>query len=360
MTFSDADGGRTFLLGPQPPPVHGLAAANAAIRSAFEKAGLKVTICDIAARSLERSITARTSRLSRVWRALYRIHQAARSGDTLYLSISGGYGQLYEILFVALGRTRGMRCYLHHHNYRYIDDHSRVTELLIAIAGPAATHITLSKGMSEALTNRYPLASKCIPISNSVFLDESKSVQKSRSELRTIGYLSNISPEKGIFEFLDLVATLESQGLRLRAKLAGPFQDEEIEGRVRSRMLGLEALDYLGAVYGPDKEHFFNSIDVLIFPSWSEAEPFVVHEAMMHAVPVIAYRRGCIPEILSADAGLIVDPCRPFASEAVRQLRAWLRSPGDFHGATTAAQRAFCRTRESSLSRWSELLREIA
>src|SRR5207249_3714803 len=87
-----------------------------------------------------------------------------------------------------------------------------------------------------------------------------------RSAIRALGFLSNISKEKGIFQFLDLVQETERQNLSLVAHVAGPFQDAQTEQSVDHRLRELGAVNYLGPRYGADRDRFYEGIDVLVFP----------------------------------------------------------------------------------------------
>ena len=75
---------------------------------------------------------------------------------------------------------------------------------------------------------------------------------------------------------------------------------------VRERLKHVRVIDYVGPRYGRDKDAFYDSIDVLVFPTQNEAEPLVVHEAIERGVPVIAYGSGAIPEIINSDCGRVV------------------------------------------------------
>ncbi len=223
-------------------------------------------------------------------------------------------------------------------------------------------HVTQSQGMADRLKERYG-ARRIVPISNAVLYPHSEAVPaRLRPQLETLAFFSNITAEKGIFEFLDLMAVIEAKKLPLRAKLAGPFQDAQAESAVRARLQKLPGIEYVGPVYGVDKDIFLNSIDVLIFPTRykNETEAKVNHEAMSRAIPVIAYGRGCIPEFIGPDCGLVIDPAAPFVPAALAQIEAWLTDPVGFEAASQAAARRFTKTYAENSERWAGLLAEIA
>lgn len=349
------------MVGAFPPPVHGMAAVNAAVRDAVQRAGAAPLVIDVAATGLDRSPIARLSRLPKVLRGLGLLaRQGGLRGMALYMSVSGGFGQLYEIAFLLLARLRGLRVFMHHHSFAYLDKPSELTRALIRAAGDEAIHITQSPGMGERLKGRYGVA-RTVAVSNAVFFSATEAAGTPREEPKTLGFLSNIAPEKGVFEFLDLMATANRVGLPVNGRLAGPFQDADIERAVRSRLQELPHVEYVGPQYGAAKNAFFDSIDALAFPTRyvNEAEPVTVHEVMSRAIPVIAYGRGCISEIVGTDCGLVIDPAMPFVPAALAQLERWLADPAAFQAASKAAAARFANTLAESQARWRVLLAEI-
>lgn len=355
------DENSVVMVGAFPPPVHGMAAVNAAMRDALRQAGVTATVIDIAAPSLDRSIADRLGRLPRVLRGLRRLAgQNAFRGGTLYMSVSGGLGQVYELAFLLLARLRGMRVFLHHHSFAYLDEPTWVARALVTAAGSRAVHVTQSHGMAQRLHALYG-AGHVVPISNAVLNPRQPGTARCRMAVRKLGFLSNLSAEKGVFEFLDLMAAAAAASLPITGVLAGACQDQSTRDRVEQRLRSLRNLSYVGAVYGADKEQFLDAIDVLVFPTRyrNETEGIVNHEAMSRGIPVIAYGRGCIPEIVGADCGLVIDPAEPFVPAALAKLESWLADPAAFQAASQAAAARFARTYDENETRWRALLEDI-
>lgn len=349
------------MVGAFPPPMHGMAAVNAAVRDALRAAQVEPLVIDVAAPSLERSLSARLGRLPRVGKGLLKLATRRRlRGASLYMSVSGGFGQMYEIVFVLLARLRGMRIFLHHHSFAYLDRPNGVTSVLMRATGAEAIHIALSSGMAERLKSSYGVGG-VTPISNAVFFATTDAAGTPRKEPKTLGFVSNIALEKGVFGFLDLMKAAQTAGLPVRGKLAGPFQDADTERAVRARLRELPLVEYAGPRYGADKVAFFDGIDVLIFPTRyaNEAEPVTIHEAMSRAVPVIAYGRGCIPEIVDPRCGLVIDPEQAFVPAALEQLEHWMADSAAFQAASKAAAARFASNYAENEMRWQTLLAKI-
>jgi len=351
------------MVGTFPPPVHGMAAVNAAVCERLLAARAEVVVIDIAAPNLDRSFIYRLARFPKVLRGMIRLScmRGLRKG-VLYMSVSGGYGQIYELGFLIVARLRGMRVFMHHHSFAYLDSPTRVTSLLVRLAGRKSIHIVQSAGMAERLRLTYRIPS-AVSVSNAVFLvtpGTSNQINQHQNFVN-VGFISNISAEKGIFEFLDLMTAVRDKGIKLHARIAGSFQDAATERQVGKVLLELATVEYVGPQYGEQKDDFYVSIDALVFPTRyiNEAEPLIIHEAISHGIPVIAYGRGCIPEIVSPECGLVVPPGEAFVPAALAQIEAWLAKPQAFQAASAAAAARFTALREENLHRWEDIQAEL-
>lgn len=339
------------MIGAFPLPIHGMAAVNAAVRDRLRASGANVRVIDIAAPTLDRTLIQRMKRLPRVFRGWLRLATMRQTRNaTLYMSLSGGCGQIYELGFLMLARFKRIRCVLHHHSFAYLDRPNPITALLLRLAGKDTTQVVLSRGMGKRLIDCYDFQCDFLAMSNAAFLLEHETHQQKWLEtsciLKKIGFLSNLSEEKGVFDFFDLVRAMVESGLDIEAKLAGPFQDGETERKVHACLSTLPQVDYLGPVYGEGKRKFYKGIDVLVFPTRyrNEAEPLVVLEALQEGVPVIAYGRGVIPEYIDERCGYVVDIDEEFTKATLPILKQWITKPDELHA-----------MRENASSRFSEI-----
>lgn len=348
------------MVGAFPPPMHGMSAVNAAVRDRLIATGAGVLVLDVAAPSLDRGLLQRLCRLPRFLQGLIRLALLRGiEGKPLYMSVSGGFGQVYELFFLVVARVKHMRVVLHHHSFAYLDQPSRLTNTLTRFAGASALHIVLSQGMGRRLTARYSVASQVMVLSNSALLLDGcvdKPRGSKRAALGVIGFLSNLSAEKGVFEFLDVCRAAQRTDLSLQAKLAGPFQDVETERRVCTLLKELTNVEYLGPLHGEAKIGFYQAIDVLLFPTRNDAEPLVVLEAMREGVPVIAYGRGAIPERVNERCGYVVPVGGNFVDEARSVLRKWQANPALWQATSQFARQAFLDLLAEGLASWVRLI----
>ena len=79
----------------------------------------------------------------------------------------------------------------------------------------------------------------------------------------------------------------------------------------------------------------------------------------MHGVPVIAYGRGAIGEIVSSVCGLVIDPSQDFVSHAVAQLQVWRESPQALQHASEGARDRFLAVCLENKKRWESVRAEL-
>jgi glycosyltransferase involved in cell wall biosynthesis len=279
-----------------------------------------------------------------------------------YLSVSGGWGVLYEALITGVCRLRGAALILHHNSFSYIDTHTWRMALLARIGGAKTVHVVLSPGMGERLMAQYPAVERTTTVSNAAFIDDSPSTGRfSGRPCGTVGYLCNISQAKGMHDVLALAAHAQSQKSDLKFVIAGPFEDEALALEFAHSGQELPNLTYLGPVFGEAKREFFETIDAFVFPTRyrNEAEPLVILEAMSHGCPVIAFDRGCISSMVGSDAGLVVPRNGDFGRLALAQLEIWRESGEGFAACRGKAFRSFQSLQSEALASRRRLLEYI-
>jgi glycosyltransferase involved in cell wall biosynthesis len=313
-----------------PPPLHGQSVINSAVIDLLaQQKKAEIAVVDIGPRRYRSALSYHVNRIFGVLRAIAMEFQHATAPKrTIYTVVESGWGRCYNLALVAVARLLRFRIVLHHHTSAHTLNHSAAFGLIARIAGRDAMHIVLGREMARDLRARYPSAAFSLAVHNSPFLPVPKDVSRVGSNLPslTIGFLSNLTNEKGLDCVFEVLRSGRAAGLELNLKLAGPAANAEVTEQIRSAQLEFgPALMVLGPVGPSEKSEFFTSIDLFLFPSRYrfEAQPLVVLEAMSFGVPVIASRRGYTAEIVG-EVGHMIDDQSPMVDASIAICRRYL------------------------------------
>ena len=217
-------------------------------------------------------------------------------------------------------------------------------DLLLIVSGANAVHIFLSSGMARDLSKQYGRSINSLVLSNAAFVDCANSGTPSRTgEGITIGLLSNLTADKGFYEFLNIIREAKQRALPIRGVLAGPIARDNDRAALESLQDELgEYLDYRGPVYDGEKLRFLGDIDVFVFLTTylNEAQPTVLFEAMANGIPVISYDRGAIRDQVR-DGGHVFPQDVDGVSEALNVLRRYCEDPDALAADGRAARAGF-------------------
>src|SRR6188508_1325212 len=97
-----------FLIGPIPPPVHGASLVTAQVARILATSGVTHVACSVSPRPGARGIVYHFSRIAAVSRNILRlVCHRSKDPTTVYLSLSGGWGLVYDLLTALVARARG-------------------------------------------------------------------------------------------------------------------------------------------------------------------------------------------------------------------------------------------------------------
>lgn len=348
------------IIGVFPPPIHGFAIVNEAMKNQILKVAPNSCIFDLSSNALDRTFINIGLRLLKFIYVYpkYILLSILNKYHTLYIGISGGLGQFYDLLILSIARITKQRVFIHHHSFSYLKNKNILTSSIIKVAGKNALHIVLCDQMKEKLF-QYQENLSCTTLSNSVFSINHDINKPHNRGLKTIGYLGNISHEKGIGIYFTVLDKLNIQK-SIIGLIGGPFQNYKSEIFTRNKLKETAYISYLGPVYNNDKKTFFNTIDILLMPSiLEEAEPLVIHEAMSKGIPVIAFGKGCINEIIAPESGNVIDINKNFTDIAVKQISNWVNNPDTFNQMKIDTQNKFKNTRSKSIESLDLLISKI-
>ena len=130
-------------------------------------------------------------------------------------------------------------------------------------------------------------------------------------------FLGRMHPDKGVHLAID-VARAAGKKLVIAAKCSEPTEQRYFEAEVEPR-LGPD-VDYLGLADAERKRDLLQRSSALLFPiQWEEPFGLVMVEAMACGTPVIALRRGSVPEVVAEGVtGFVCDDLDEMVAASAR------------------------------------------
>jgi len=135
-----------------------------------------------------------------------------------------------------------------------------------------------------------------------------------------LAFLGRVSPEKGLEDAIEIATRL---GLVVRVAAKVDRADRDYYVHRIAPLLHSPHVEFIGEITESEKSEFLGNARALLFPiDWPEPFGLVVIEALACGTPVIAYRRGSVPELLDdGETGFLVEN-KEQAIAAVKRLPA--------------------------------------
>lgn len=300
-----------------PPPVHGASMVGNIIReSGAVNGAFDCRFINLAtAGSMADIGRFRLSKLAGVRRLLAEVRRQVVDfkPDLVYFTpTSSGIPFLKDYLVRRLLRRLGCRVVAHYHNRGVERQSANPFFRKLYTRFFDGLHVIL---LSERL---YPDVSRYVARRHVDFCANGiapvnvtpKAAPKPGTPLHLL-FLSNLLPDKGVYELLDALEILHEQGLDFSCTIVGAETTAISADSFRSEVAkhNLENhIEYAGPLFGADKDSAYSLADVFVFPSKNEAFPLVVLEAMQQALPVVTTDVGALADMVSDDETGIVLP----------------------------------------------------
>jgi glycosyltransferase involved in cell wall biosynthesis len=124
-------------------------------------------------------------------------------------------------------------------------------------------------------------------------------ILRTKDECLTLGMLGTIDPNKGQLIAIKAAHLLIQEGVRLKLKIAGAVSNGVYEQQLHTYLnqnLLHNYIEFIGCIQ--DSDEYLKSLDILLVPSFDEALPTVILEALAIGTIVVASNVGGIPEII--------------------------------------------------------------
>ena len=368
-----------------PPPVHGAAMVglfihdSELINKSFDCHYVNMAV----ATRLEDIGKGGWHKVKGIFRKLWEIRKVVEEvkPDLVYITPNSAGAPFYkDFITVMMLKMMGQRIVMHFHNKgvatrqnRRVDNwlyhryFKNVRLILLADALYEDVKKYVRKEDVFVCPNAIPeisMATECVASKFS-----SSSIESDSNRIPRILWLTNIMKTKGIMEFLAALKILNEKGVTFHMDFVGGLT-KEMTGDEFDTALTMNGLNgcctYHGPKYGDDKYVFFRDADIFVLPSYTEALPVSILEAMQFGLPVVASNVGGVSAevedsvtgyLLGGKQPIMLNTFRPDACEIANKLKLLLDNANLRHKMGMAGREKF--EREFTLEVFEKRMTEI-
>ena len=350
---------RLLVVGPLPPPLGGVQLViDMQIRSSLARE-FDLHVVDTSKRQLRWAVEKPTWKtplyfardMSRLLRALLRVRP-----DTVLVHSSSSLSFLRDWTFMVTARIAGAKVICHYHgttHARFPSAETRSGRFTGRLLMSAAHRVIVvgpsyRREMGEAWKR-----DDLVWAPNMADVDLYRDLPRDTPAPwlapgdRAVLFVGRLSAPKGIYDLFDAIPHVVKRHPEARFVFVGVAENEGMEPVVRARAerLGITRhVAFVGALNGRDKAAAFSTSQLIVVPSWTEAFPLVIPEAMAAGLPVVATSVGAIADFVKdGEDGFLVSPrnppqladriCRLLDDEALRRRiseHVFARAPREF------------------------------
>lgn len=185
----------------------------------------------------------------------------------------------------------------------------------------ASKIIAVSQAEKQKITLYMPAEyqSKIEVINNGAPTPIGAPLQRPRTPV--IGFVGRLEHDKGVFDLAQAIPQILKTNPDAVFWFAGKGEDgEQLQKDLKKYGENVHFFGHLDTVGS-----MLKSIDIFVYPSHHDASPLAPVEALLCGVPVVATNVGGIPEVVSKEAGILVDKEQP--SQLASALNKLLQDP---------------------------------
>lgn len=122
-------------------------------------------------------------------------------------------------------------------------------------------------------------------------------IRKKKNEMKNVLFLGFITKLKGCFDIPQIAEKVIEQNKKIKFILAGTGEVEKLQEVLKKKNLE-KYFVFPGWVKMEEKQKLLKNADIFLLPSYTEAMPMSILEAMGYGLPIVASDVGGIPQLV--------------------------------------------------------------
>ncbi|MGH2793162.1 MAG: glycosyltransferase family 4 protein [Actinomycetota bacterium] len=315
---------RVLLVGKGPPDRGGISAFLQTLLGSELTSKHDVRLLNLTRDEVPRAGRLTAANIRRTLADARNLRRAAKGADIVHIhtALVPAVTLVRAGLLCAAARAGGAKVLVHVHSglvELWITSVPRRRLARASLSG--ANHVvTMSNPTRKALAEAIG-AGKTSVIDNGVDVERFHPGEAADRTPRIL-YAGLLTPRKGVVDLINASDELAGRGVAHELVIAGGTPDEGPQDERTVREAAPVSAQLLGALPYEEMPQLYRGSDVFCLPSWFEAMPLSILEAMASGLPVVATDVGDVRRIVEHGVtGSVVPPKRPdLLAEALAEL----------------------------------------
>ena len=231
--------------------------------------------------------------------------------DLIYVHLGSNASLYRESLFILPAKLFGKKVVSHFHAGdidNYYPFQSKIGQKFISwTIGLSDSLIAVSKESERQLREITGSSNICVvpnAIDTSIFDSGERTPDEGAVKLLFVGAIGKLKGERDLIKAL---AILRENKPNIKVSFLG-YGAESLKDYCAELEVS-EFIEFLGAVSMSERVGFFKKADIFVLPTYAEAMPMSIIEAMSAGLPVVTTPVGGIPELIEdGETGLLFPP----------------------------------------------------
>ena len=222
-----------------------------------------------------------------------------KRADLAYVHVGSNASLYRESAFIVLAKCLGSKVICHFHAgdlAQYMTKQNRLGRKFISWALSFSDRfIAVSQESAHDLRKMLPSANLTV-LPNAIDLNDFRTFDRKGNGAVRVLFVGSADKLKGEKDLVAALTLLRDKDVRVKASFLG-YGTERLAKECEASGIG-HMIDHLGPVATAKRVEFYQKADIFVLPTYAEAMPISVIEAMAAGLPVITTPVGGIPELI--------------------------------------------------------------
>ncbi len=233
-----------------------------------------------------------------------------KRGYDIYHIHVASYGSTFRKgWYVHTAKKWGGKVILHIHGAEYMlfYERSNRKDKIVSILKEADEVIALSADWKKKFDETFEL-NNCVVLENGIDVERLKpAITKIEDHPHTFVSLGRLGERKGTYDLIKAIEEVKIQVPDIKCYLAGDGDTDRCKQIVEEKKLKNNVI-IVGWADFDKKLELLKKSSVLVLPSYNEGLPMAILEGMACGKAIISTTVGAIPEVISDENGILVEP----------------------------------------------------